>query len=68
MGLFFPIHPPQDVNNLEGRRRAELKTEIMKVLLTDPDVEALLKDKLPELRRLLQEKTRPVFERVRRRP
>jgi hypothetical protein len=65
MGVFFPIHPPEDVNKLERKKRAELKLEIMKVLLTDPDIEALLKEKMPELRTLLQDKTRHVFQQLR---
>jgi hypothetical protein len=66
MGVFFPIHPPEDVNKLDRQKRSELKAEIMKVLLSDPDVEAMLKEKLPDLKKLLQEKTRPVLERLSR--
>jgi hypothetical protein len=66
MGVFFPIHPPEDVNKLDRQKRSELKAEIIKVLLSDPDVQALLKEKLPDLKKLLQEKTRPVLERLSR--
>jgi len=66
MGVFFPIHPPEDVNKLDRQKRSELKAEIIEVLLSDPDVQALLKEKLPDLKKLLQEKTRPVLERLSR--
>lgn len=66
MGVFFPVHPPDDVYKMELKKRTELKAEIIKVLLSDPDVEALLKDKLPELRKLLRDKTQPHFDRLNR--
>jgi hypothetical protein len=65
MGLFFPVYPPNELNNVEQHKRSELKAEILRVLQTDPDVRKLLEDKLPELRRLLKDKTRARFEDLR---
>ena len=66
MGVFFPVHPPEDVNKLDRAKRAELKAEVMKILMSDPDVQALLKDKLPDLKKMLQEKAKPALERLTR--
>jgi|SoiMethySBSTD1v2_1073268.scaffolds.fasta_scaffold507657_2 hypothetical protein len=66
MGVFFPVHPPEDVNKLERKKRTELKLEIMKVLMTDPEVDALLKEKMPELKALLKSKTQDLFDKMRR--
>ena len=66
MGVFFPVHPPEDVNKLERKKRTELKLEIMKVLMTDPEVDALLKEKMPELKALLKTKTQDLFDKMRR--
>ena len=66
MGVFFPVHPPEDVNKLERKMRTELKLEIMKVLMTDPEVDALLKEKMPELKALLKNKTQDLFDKMRR--
>ena len=67
MGLFFPVYPPEDLNKVDQQKRAELKTAILEVLQTDPDVKKLFEDKLPEVRRLLKDKTLAKYQELLRR-
>ena len=45
MGLMFPVYPPEDLSKLDDQKRKELGNAIRQVLLTDSDVQQLLKDK-----------------------
>jgi len=68
MGVFFPVYPPEDLNKLEQQKRAQLKAAILQALQFDPDIKALIGDKLPEVRRLLKNKTQHVFDELVPRP
>jgi len=67
MGTVFPIYPPDDLNKLDKQKREELKAAIRHALQYDSDVKKLLDDKLPEIRRLLKDKTDEVYKALLRR-
>jgi hypothetical protein len=67
MGVFFPVHPPTELDKLDKQKRAELKAAIVQALMFDPDLKKLFEDKLPEVRRLLKDKTLPKLEELLRR-
>jgi formaldehyde-activating enzyme involved in methanogenesis len=45
MGLFFPVYPSEDLAKLSKEKKQALATAIKTVLMTDPEVQQLLKDK-----------------------
>jgi hypothetical protein len=54
------------LNKVEQRSRGELKAAILQVLQNDPDIKALLAEKLPDVQRLLKAKTKDVYDRLAR--
>ncbi len=66
MGLFFPVYPPEELAKVDQQKRSELKAAILEALQNDPDVKKLLEEKLPEVRRILREKTLAKFRSVAR--
>jgi hypothetical protein len=53
MGGFAPVYPPKAMAKLDEKKRDELRQAIQRVLQTDPQV-----------RRLLRQKTLPVFKQL----
>jgi hypothetical protein len=65
MGCFFSVYSTGDLMKLDQQKRKELRSAIEWALQHDPDVQALVVDKLPEIRRKLREGTQEAFNRLR---
>jgi hypothetical protein len=66
MGLTFPVYPPADLDKLNQQKKKELAAAIRQVLEKDPEVQQLLR--VPEVRKLLIEKTWDTYQALLRRP